>query len=184
MSQVEIQECPVCYEVLNINTVVNLQCGHNQCKTCFWKWTNEQGANSCCLCRKVYLTHENHTLPGKLSEGRHQLEDQRLDSQILGLHLERVEERIDAAETLEEEIGKRCTNLQDTLKYLGDLHEDFQYKIEARQREMHFLGLSYSPNATRRNDLLLAKFYEMRHKKSLKIAEKKRDGKFKKEVGN
>ena len=37
-------ECPTCYCDLNINNIVNSQCGHT---ICFWKWVNDHKKNDC-----------------------------------------------------------------------------------------------------------------------------------------
>ena len=44
-------ECPTCYCDLNINNIVNAQCGHTFCKDCFWKWVNDHKKNDCPMCR-------------------------------------------------------------------------------------------------------------------------------------
>ena len=44
-------ECPTCYCDLNINNIVNAQCGHSFCKDCFWKWVNDHKKNDCPMCR-------------------------------------------------------------------------------------------------------------------------------------
>ena len=44
-------ECPTCYCELNINNIVNSQCGHTFCKDCFWKWVNDHKKNDCPMCR-------------------------------------------------------------------------------------------------------------------------------------
>ena len=44
-------ECPTCYCDLNINNIVNSQCGHTFCKDCFWKWVNDHNKNDCPMCR-------------------------------------------------------------------------------------------------------------------------------------
>ncbi len=44
-------ECPTCYEDLNINNIVNTQCGHTFCKNCFWTWVNNHKKNDCPMCR-------------------------------------------------------------------------------------------------------------------------------------
>ena len=43
------EHCAICSDELTIKNVVNALCGHQQCKTCFWKWS--ETSNSCPFCR-------------------------------------------------------------------------------------------------------------------------------------
>ena len=43
------EHCAICSDELTIKNVVNAPCGHQQCKTCFWKWS--ETSNSCPFCR-------------------------------------------------------------------------------------------------------------------------------------
>ena len=49
------KECPVCYSELNINNVVNLQCEHALCVSCFGNWVDKGEKNSCPCCRSAIL---------------------------------------------------------------------------------------------------------------------------------
>tara|TARA_Y100000741_G_scaffold363200_1_gene350882 strand:- start:533 stop:1291 length:759 start_codon:yes stop_codon:yes gene_type:complete len=50
-------ECPTCYCDLNINNIVNSQCGHTFCKDCFWKWVNDHNKNDCPMCRSDIINN-------------------------------------------------------------------------------------------------------------------------------
>ena len=41
--------CAICNDELTLQNVVNTNCGHQQCKNCFWKWC--ETSNSCPFCR-------------------------------------------------------------------------------------------------------------------------------------
>jgi hypothetical protein len=54
----EQETCCCCTEILTISNVVNSECGHQLCKGCFWKWTDEN--NSCPFCRKEFFNNSKH----------------------------------------------------------------------------------------------------------------------------
>jgi hypothetical protein len=49
------RKCPVCYNNLTIDNIVNLQCCHALCKGCFKSWVDDGGKNSCPECRADVL---------------------------------------------------------------------------------------------------------------------------------
>ena len=49
-------QCPVCYNDLTINNVMNLKCKHQLCTTCYSNWTDDQGKNTCPCCRNNLYT--------------------------------------------------------------------------------------------------------------------------------
>jgi len=49
-------QCPVCYNDLTINNVMNLKCKHQLCTNCYYNWTDEQGKNTCPCCRNNLYT--------------------------------------------------------------------------------------------------------------------------------
>ena len=52
-------ECAICRKQLTIDTIVNTNCNHPQCKACFWEWTKR--SYKCCICRRHILENpEEH----------------------------------------------------------------------------------------------------------------------------
>ena len=49
-------QCPVCYNDLTINNVMNLKCNHQLCTKCYYNWTDDQGKNTCPCCRNNLYT--------------------------------------------------------------------------------------------------------------------------------
>ena len=178
MSQ-EKKQCPVCYEDLTLDNVVNLPCNHSQCSSCFWKWTNEQGKQSCCMCRSGYLTHKNHHLPMEINEVNEQLE-------IAKMALVQTLRREDSVRLKIDDLLDQYTNQNNLLTGIQTLYDGKSRELEIlnkryndRRRECLNLGL-YTREGRKMTDNMLSLFYERRHKKRLDIAEKKRDGRYKK----
>ena len=117
------KECPVCYQKLTLENVVNLPCNHNQCSHCFWKWTNEQGKQSCCMCRADYLTHKNHKLNNNVEEANNALEWAR---RSLAECVRREQQVHDMCEKLYEDE----TRLRDLNKELVNESDNINYHID------------------------------------------------------
>jgi hypothetical protein len=52
----DIDYCAICGEELNMCNVVNMNCGHRNCKTCFWKWC--ETSNACPFCRDEMINRD------------------------------------------------------------------------------------------------------------------------------
>ena len=52
----EVDYCAICGDGLNMCNVVNMNCGHRNCTTCFWKWC--ETSNSCPFCRKEMINRD------------------------------------------------------------------------------------------------------------------------------
>ena len=52
----DIDYCAICGEKLNMCNVVNMNCGHRNCKTCFWKWC--ETSNACPFCRDEMINRD------------------------------------------------------------------------------------------------------------------------------
>ncbi len=179
MSQ-EKKQCPVCYEDLTIENAVNLPCNHSQCSKCFWKWTNEQGKQSCCMCRSEYLTHKNHQLNANVEEANNALEWAR---RSLAECVRREEQiRLKVEDLYDEEVHKQelIENLQHIYNHEKAKIERLEIAYYERTRECYNLGCSLPSEGHKMSDDMLSLFYERRHKKRLDIAQKKRDGRYKK----
>lgn len=177
MSQ-EKKQCPVCYEDLTLDNVVNLPCNHSQCSTCFWKWTNEQGKQSCCMCRSEYLTHKNHQLNMDVEEANNALEWAR---RSLAECIRREDQIKDTIDDLYESEQLKRSNI-DGLERLYEHKERELEKLDElvfdRTRDYYNLGCSLPKEGCKMSDDMLSLFYERRHKKRLDIAQKKRDGRY------
>lgn len=184
MSQ-EKKQCPVCYEDLTLDNVVNLPCNHSQCSSCFWKWTNEQGKQSCCMCRSEYLTHKNHQLIMDVEEANNALEWARRSLAECIRREDQIRLKVDDLcdeERHKEELIENLEHIYDHEKAKIERLEEIYY---LRLRECHKLDclrddVDMNGEGIRMNDDMLSVFYERRHKKRLDIAQKKRDGRYKK----
>ncbi len=181
MSQ-EKKQCPVCYEDLTIENAVNLPCNHSQCSKCFWRWTNEQGKQSCCMCRADYLIHKNHRLNANVEEANQALEWAR---RSLAECMRREEQiRLKVEDLYDEEVHKQelIENLQHIYNHEKAKIERLEIAYYERTRECYNLGCSLPSEGHKMSDDMLSLFYERRHKKRLDIAQKKRDGRYKKVI--
>jgi len=179
MSQ-EKKQCPVCYEDLTIENAVNLPCNHSQCSKCFWKWTNDQGKQSCCMCRSEYLTHKNHQLNANVEEANNALEWAR---RSLAECMRREEQiRLKVEDLYDEEVHKQelIENLQHIYNHEKAKLDKLEIIYYHRIKECCELGCSLPSEGHKMTDDMLSLFYERRHKKRLDIAQKKRDGRYKK----
>ena len=175
----EKKQCPVCYEDLTIKNAVNLPCNHTQCSKCFWKWTNEQGKQSCPMCRGEYLTHKNHHLPMEILEAETALEIAKMELASCLRQEDRVRLKVD--NLLEEYKNQKnlLTGIEKLWTHKTNELVGLNSKYEKRKRECFNLGL-YTREGRKMSDNMLSLFYERRHKKRLDIAQKKRDGRYKK----
>ena len=131
------------------------------------------------MCRGEYLTHKNHHLPMEINEANEQLEIAKMELASCLRHEDRVRLKID-------DLIEEYTNQKNLLTGIEKLHDQLsrelvglQIKYNKRKRECFNLGL-YTREGRKMTDNMLSLFYERRHKKRLDIAEKKRDGRYKK----
>ena len=122
----EKKQCPICYEDLTIKNAVNLPCNHTQCSKCFWKWTNEQGKQSCPMCRGEYLTHKNHHLPMEINEAESALE-------IAKMALVQTLRR-------EDSLRLKIDNLMDEYTNQNNLLTGIQKLYTGKSRELEILN--------------------------------------------
>ena len=52
----DLLTCSICTEDLTIKNVVNTECKHPTCKTCFWRWAKDK--NTCPFCREHLLKND------------------------------------------------------------------------------------------------------------------------------
>ena len=48
--------CSICTEDLTIKNIINTECNHPTCKSCFWRWAKDK--NTCPFCRKHLLKND------------------------------------------------------------------------------------------------------------------------------
>lgn len=176
----EKKQCPVCYEDLTLENVVNLPCNHSQCSSCFWKWTNEQGKQSCCMCRSEYLTHKNHQLNMDVEEANNALEWARRSLAECIRREDQIKDRIDDLYEQEELKKNDIYGLEHLYEHKERELEKLDELVFDRTRDCYNLGCSLPKEGCKMSDDMLSLFYERRHKKRLDIAQKKRDGRYKK----
>lgn len=174
----EKKQCPVCYEDLTLENVVNLPCKHTQCSLCFWKWTNEQGKQSCCMCRSDYLTHKNHQLNTDVEEANNALEWARRSLAECLRREDRIKDRIDDLYEQEELKKNDIHGLEHLYEHKERELEKLDELVFDRARDCYNLGCSLPKEGCKMSDDMLSLFYERRHKKRLDIAQKKRDGRY------
>jgi hypothetical protein len=176
----EKKQCPVCYEDLTLENVVNLPCNHSQCSSCFWKWTNEQGKQSCCMCRSDYLTHKNHQLSSDVEEANSALEWARRSLAECLRREDQIKDTIDDLYEQEELKKNDIQGLENIYEHKEKELEKLDELVFYRIRDCYNLGCSLPMEGCKMSDDMLSLFYERRHKKRLDIAQKKRDGRYKK----
>lgn len=60
-TQTEVPYCGICYKDLNLENIVNTNCNHKFCKTCFYRWIELNATCPCCrapIDSKTNLTDE------------------------------------------------------------------------------------------------------------------------------
>ena len=48
--------CSICTEDLTIKNIINTECNHPTCKSCFWRWAKDK--NTCPFCREHLLKND------------------------------------------------------------------------------------------------------------------------------
>lgn len=62
-----ISECPICYSPTSVkNSCCMSKCGHHMCASCYYKWTDVKGKNTCPMCRSDIFSKDSK-LPDTLS---------------------------------------------------------------------------------------------------------------------
>lgn len=55
-----IGECPICYTPTSVkNTCCMSKCGHHMCASCYYKWTDVKGKNTCPMCRSDIFSKDS-----------------------------------------------------------------------------------------------------------------------------
>ncbi len=112
--------CSICTGELSINNVVNTECKHPTCKTCFWRWAKDK--NTCPFCREHLL--KNNEEAKDIQRMRELLNHK---SNII----RQVEEAYEEEEGLLQSIGKKY-------KELGEI------KLKAHYVEIKLIKLEKS----------------------------------------
>ena len=55
-----IGECPICYNPTSVkNTCCMSKCGHHMCTSCYYKWVDVKGKNTCPMCRRDIFSRDS-----------------------------------------------------------------------------------------------------------------------------
>ena len=158
----EIKECPVCYENLTIENVVNLQCVHALCKTCFKNWVDDSDKNTCPVCRADILKSVTHKL--------------RFEKNIIKLQyeIEVSNSRIDDIRKIYNTVQNKIFQCRGEKKYLLNENNDLNCikkslitKIEEYKHDIWRYGneCSVAKNKWLKNPRLATKYWEDIRKK-------------------
>ena len=116
-----ISECPICYTPTSVkNSCCMSSCGHHMCTSCYYKWTDVKGKNSCPICRSDIFKFNN-----KIQDTRDDLEREvasysQYSQQIIDDYNKQIKEK---KEELELRI-KELDNAYDQISKLdNELHE-------------------------------------------------------------
>jgi len=116
-----IDECPICYTPTSVkNSCCMSSCNHHMCKSCYYKWTDVKGKNSCPICRSDIFKFNN-----KIQDARDDLEREvasysQYSQQIIDDYNKQIKEK---KEELELRI-KELDNAYDQISKLdNELHE-------------------------------------------------------------
>lgn len=116
-----ISECPICYTPTSVkNSCCMSSCKHHMCTSCYYKWTDVKGKNSCPICRSDIFKFNN-----KIQDARDGLEREvasysQYSQQIIDDYNKQIKEK---KEELELRI-KELDNAYDQISKLdNELHE-------------------------------------------------------------
>jgi DNA repair exonuclease SbcCD ATPase subunit len=116
-----ISECPICYTPTSVkNSCCMSSCRHHMCTSCYYKWTDVKGKNSCPICRSDIFKLNN-----KIQDTRDDLEREvasysQYSQQIIDDYNKQIKEK---KEELELRI-KELDNAYDQISKLdNELHE-------------------------------------------------------------
>jgi hypothetical protein len=116
-----ISECPICYTPTSVkNSCCMSSCRHHMCTSCYYKWTDVKGKNSCPICRSDIFKLNN-----KIQDARDDLEREvasysQYSQQIIDDYNKQIKEK---KEELELRI-KELDNAYDQISKLdNELHE-------------------------------------------------------------
>ena len=55
-----ISECPICYNPTSVkNSCCMSKCGHHMCTSCYYKWVDVKGKNTCPMCRRDIFSRDS-----------------------------------------------------------------------------------------------------------------------------
>ena len=113
-----ISECPICYTPTSVkNSCCMSSCRHHMCTSCYYKWTDVKGKNSCPICRSDIFKLNN-----KIQDTRDELEREvasysQYSQQIIDDYNKQIKEK-------KEELELRIKELDDAYDQISKLDNE------------------------------------------------------------
>ena len=142
-------KCTVCYEILDINNIVNTQCNHKYCWECFFKWIKTNP--SCPYCRCDFMSQEtwyqNRDVNQDASNMRHLVDMLQLDLvrssrqlYMIDRKMTRMELKVNLLKQERKTYLKSAISLNEQIEYMRGYHtalrgDDTEVTLVKRTRE-------------------------------------------------
>ena len=152
-------QCPVCYNDLTINNVMNLKCNHQLCTKCYYNWTDDQGKNTCPCCRNNLYTK---AIDERLIELRNlnfriqDLEDKKYDMQLT---VDVLREDRDHLIHESVEYNKKVRLIKERKRELEDELDCIEYDIRDKKEYARKINLHLLPKNKTTDSFELAKHF-------------------------
>ena len=152
-------QCPVCYDDLTMNNVMNLKCKHQLCTKCYYNWTDDQCKNTCPCCRiNLYTKAIDERLRQlrNLNFRLEDLEDKKYDMQVTVDVL-----REDRDHLIHESIeyNKKVKLIKEKKRELENELYCIEYDIMDKKKYAHKINLHLLPKNKTTDSFELAKHF-------------------------
>ena len=127
-------ECPICYDPLNMNTIVNSLCGHSFCNVCFWK--SAESSNKCPLCRQDLIPRDRDQeleMRNSLFEAYDNLDDLYEEASYMRSKCNEWEKKCNESE-------QKCIQQEELHKELVKVTEKVQEELIHKAASLYQLG--------------------------------------------
>ena len=152
-------QCPVCYNDLTINNVMNLKCKHQLCSNCYYNWTDDQGKNTCPCCRNNLYSK---VIDERLIELRNLkfrlqgLENKKYDMQLT---IDVLREDRDHLIHESVEYNKKVKLIKERKRELEDELDCIEYDIRDKKKYARKINLHLLPKNKTTDSFELAKHF-------------------------